>query len=346
MAPPRQSIIQGQGWQACPYRRQFRQPLRNARQSWAFREGYILRAEWPDGKVTYSEIAPLPGFGGESRSAVEDFLHDRRSTHPSDPHSAPFPRESCPASAFGWAMLADRTEVPDQRVWSAALLPAGQPAISALADSLAAGFRVVKWKVGVLPAEQEIPIWHQLLSLADGRVRFRLDPNQSWDLPTFRSWEKILTGCPVLDFVEEPFPEGREEDERLLDLARQGNLPFALDERLLDPISRKAWLRHPWPGYWVVKASLWGDPAVWGDILLDRIPPSSVILSSSLESPVGLSLLDRLARQIPEDTVHGLGTGSLFTDSAGDAENGPLRPSPVVSEAAAARFWKEAVASC
>ena len=44
------------------YKRNFKNPLRTSHGLWKTREGIIIRLENTEGKISYSEIAPIPFF--------------------------------------------------------------------------------------------------------------------------------------------------------------------------------------------------------------------------------------------------------------------------------------------
>ncbi|TVP79254.1 MAG: o-succinylbenzoate synthase [Puniceicoccaceae bacterium] len=283
-----------------PYARRFCEPLRTARGSWALRKGFLLRVE-REGGYGYGEVAPLPEFGSETVSSAEAFLE---ALEASPDLAVP---DDLPCCAF--ALSAARLPRPSLRSYSVSgLLSAGAEALGQSAQKLAAGYRSLKWKIGVAPIEEELRIAERLLKSLDGGVRVRFDANGSLSTAQLESWLAVLGQFPgQVDYLEQPLPCGEEAVmQRYLEAS---GVEIALDESLNGPDGQRWMAPGAWSGPLVIKAPLMGDVVK----LAERLEPVArqVVLSSVFETGVGLEnslrIADSLAavhRPIGFDTMH------------------------------------------
>lgn len=313
------------------YRRPFATPLQTAWGKWTVREGFILRVgDSRSGAASFGEVAPLPSFGSESAEAALKALKNIGGEVPMAGLRAMLPTLP-PATAFGvWSALDGLSPSGDSphkggthrpgTARTAALLPLDEDTPEAVGRLRESGKRVFKLKLGLAGNDHEWARLQKVFLALKPDERIRLDPNRSWNPGDWDFWKPRLNGLSErLDFVEEPFPAGMPPAE-LAALASASPVPFALDESLsAGNIGR--WTGLDWPGFWIVKPSLLGDPAAWLSLLSSYKP--RVILSSAVETGIGLSNLVRLAARFPE-TVHGLGVQSFFRDDWGVAECGEM----------------------
>lgn len=298
-----------------PYRRKFAKPLRAAWGFWEMREGIILKLTEPvSGQSGFGEIAPLEDFGTESLEialrhvfAMEKLLELRE-------------LESCvaeapPATAFALrsAISCLKSGMLDPQKVSTSVLEEIGSIESALDDHRANEINVFKLKVGIRPADQEQAQINAILTKLRPYELLRLDPNQSWDLETWKSWTRLLTQAQdQIQFIEEPFNPTIINQEELIVIAKDSPVPLALDES----ISREGinhWIEAAWTGFWIIKPSLQGDPESWMSLLGDS---DRVILSSAFETAIGTSSILTLAQKLPAN-AHGLGTYAWFDDRIG-----------------------------
>ena len=282
------------------YRRPLAQPLRNARHTWTHREGYLLREISPKGEASYAEACPLPFFGLEE-PPLEPFLEDWKRERSVD---------GPPSLRFALACLQGLVSQGSGPVASSALLPAGEAALEELPGLLAKGFRTFKWKVGVLSAPQEQELLQRLMEMGSGDAVFRLDANGHWGLSGLKAWEGFLGRHPV-EYVEEP--GGIDTPDAKGGVAVDYPVPLALDESLLGE-KWKQWWNARWNGFWVIKPSLWGDPAEWWSTLGGEGVREKVIFSSALETVIGWGHIVTLAARLNNGRAHGLGIGSFFSE--------------------------------
>jgi len=316
------------------YQRPFARPLKTARGSWKVRKGLLIRLENSDtGQIGFGETAPLTDFGSESLKQARAFLlamPERLSHEDLSPLIARAPA----ATAFALASARDALmapESPPQVVRTAALLAREDP----LEPLRRQGIRRFKIKLGLALPNAEWDLVENLVLRLQGDEKLRLDPNRAWSEEAWAFWKPRLNGIAArVEFVEEPFPLDRLSPPKALETAARAPVPLALDESL-HPETLARWADSQWPGFFVLKPSLCADPASW----LSRFTPFAerVILSSALESGIGLSAVARLAAHFPL-TDHGLGIDAFFNDPFGlPRENGRLRP---LNSAEQESIWK------
>lgn len=167
------------------------------------------------------------------------------------------------------------------------------------------GFAVGKIKVGVGTPDDERRALADVIERTRGRLRVRLDANRAWPEEDARRFLESLVGQPI-DGVEEPL-----DDPTPAALARlQTDLPFPLaaDESLpvlgVDALLDVGAVRRL-----VVKpARLGGIRATL--VLAEKARAAGVelVLTSVVDSAVGVTAAAHLAAALPVDAIHGLGT--------------------------------------
>jgi O-succinylbenzoate synthase len=342
-----------------PYSLPFRVPVRTAHGAWPVREGVIVRLEGPDGRVGWGEAAPVPGFGTETADQDQAVLRSLGGRIEAEPWEGvrmlPFCLRHALASAV--AELAGSSRPPPTAPLPvAALLPAGRPALAALAPRAEAGFRTFKWKVGMAPVADELGLLDDLCALLPAGARLRLDANGAWDRRTAERWLERCAERPV-EFVEQPAfakpaagrPSDPRTDDLLLGLAGDFPTPLALDESLAGDGDVERWLGAGWPGVFVVKPALHGDLAgTLASLTRARAP---VVFSSALETAIGARTALRVAfawegarsatepKSAAKPRALGFGVTPLFADARFD---GPAAM-PFLAREDAERLDPEAV---
>jgi len=319
----------------------FRAPVRTAHGPWAVREGLIVRVSDATGAVGYGEIAPVPWFGTETVDEAAAALQALAGRVDETQIAALPVGLSCSRHGLraALAVVGQRGELappadanmPGQRpglqlgapnpaalqLPVAALLPAGREALAAVAAKAELGFRVFKWKVGVGDNDEELGLLDDLLARLPGGARLRLDANGAWDRRRAGRWLDRCAERPI-EFVEQPVaPTARGADDLLLGLAGDFPTPLALDESLVHDGDVQRWLALGWPGIFIVKPSLLGDPAAVSALLAQA--RAGVVFSSALETAVGAQAALRLAFAWPgERRALGFGVYPLFADARFD----------------------------
>lgn len=289
-----------------PYRLPFRAPLRTAHGMWAEREGWWIRRETAEGDVSWGEVAPIPGFGGRGMSGCGEDLAALGAQPSPDVISELCERGGEVAFGVGatyWDWRAAVEGGPDY-LPVAGLLPAGQAVFAAVDLRLEMGFRTFKCKVGVADPKDEMVMLDDMLAKLPERSRVRLDANGAWDRRTAERWLSLCADRAMIEYVEQPV--AAENTDLLLGLAGDFPVTLALDESVSGREDFERWRDLGWPGVYVIKPILWGDPA---DVVATlKRSGADVVISSGLETVVGARTVLAIAFALGEGT-RALGTG-------------------------------------
>lgn len=306
------------------YRLPLRTTVRTAHGVWREREGVIVRLADASGAIAYGEAAPIPWFGTETVDAVDAAcrtIGDKLSAE----NVAALPAAlGCLRHALNSA-LADLTpgsgpaNEADGSAFLpvAALLPAGRAVLGDVQPKIDAGFRTFKWKVGVGDVADELGLLDDLCAQLPEGAKLRLDANGAWDRRQAERWLERCAKRPV-EFVEQPIAaDARGAVDLLQGLAADFPVPLALDESLVGESDLVQWIGSGWPGVYVVKLALLGDPTA----ALARLAAAqaSVVFSSALETAVGArtALIHAFAWPGARRAL-GFGVWPLFADARFD----------------------------
>lgn len=298
------------------YQRRFCRPLRTARGEWAIRQGLILRVE-EAGQIGFGEVAPLPEFGTETIFDAAEFLEELVLKPELEvPNNLP-----CCRFGLSAAHIAPINASKDYEI--SALLPAGSAGQCVAAEKIKAGYRSLKWKIGVAPiAKEQVEVVRLLESLPKA-VTLRLDANASLSVEGLDSWMKLLSKyLEQIDYLEQPLAVGQEAN--MAERMANSGIPIALDESLNGTGSAQ-WLEvGAWSGPLVIKAPLMGDVHV----LAEKLKPlaEQVVFSSVFETGIGLQNTLSLADLV---TCGGRPIGYDTLDAFDDVLT-PLKSSPCI----------------
>ena len=286
------------------YRVPFCASVRWGRHAHAYREGLIIRQQFPDGITALGEVAPLPGFSQESLEEAQDALlagqegSDARS--PRLPASAIFGRETAQilwkSRALGdWGLRRSTFDVCALLAGSAASLLAGARA------ARAEGYRAVKLKVGRQTLDAEVRLVCAVRSIVGPDVHIRLDANRAWPYDDARAFAMRIREQNVA-FVEEPLADPR----ALPALSR--HMPVALDETLAE-LSLGDLPAHGYAEAIVIKPTILGGISIavaWAEqaATLGMTP----VISAAYETGIGMLGLLYAAGQVRAAAPIGLDT--------------------------------------
>lgn len=285
--------------------RGFRIPLRTAAGTWRERESLVIRLEEEDGRVGFGEVAPVPGFPGESLEEADAFLSSWK-PGAEIPAELPLCRTAlgCARSDL-WrgdygGRVVKTARLIDLRAASAGEEP-GEPLLPG---------SVCKVKVGVREfAEEREEVAAFLKRLpADGRLR--LDANGGLTEGRACEWLAWLSGEAAFEFLEQPLLASNEAG--LARLNEKWGERLALDESVADVREARRWRERGWLGTFVMKPSLCGDWRELEGFLADE--PERCVVSAAFESPFGFEAVLRLAAET--ETVAGLGVFDWFDEGA------------------------------
>ncbi|POY60740.1 o-succinylbenzoate synthase [Pectobacterium versatile] len=270
------------------------------------RDGLIVRLQ--DGeRLGWGEIAPLPEFSVETLAEAESAaLEQLQSLAAGQAFSDDLP----PSVAFGLSCAQAELEqrLPQAADYRKAPLCSGDP--DELFEMLQAmpGEKVAKIKVGLYEAVRDGMIVNVLLeALPD--LKLRLDANRSWTRAKADGFARYVAPSlrSRIAFLEEPCKTREESRE----FARETGINIAWDESVREADFRVE--AEPGVSAIVIKPTLVGSLARCQQLVQETHQAGlTAVISSSIESSLGLTQLARLAHWLTPDTVPGLDTLDLM----------------------------------
>jgi len=258
------------------------------------RSGVLIRGTGPDGRDAWGEYSPFPDYTPERASRWwEAAMEAARGDWPASV------RDSVPVNSI----------VPE--------LPAGRAAQLATAG----GCTTAKVKVAGTVSLRDDARRVEAVAVALGpQGRVRVDANGAWDVDTAAKALVELDaaaragGGAGLEYVEQPC---RTVDE-LVELRRRTDVLIAADESVRIPGDADEVMRRGAADILILKVAPMGGVASCLRVVEEYDVP--VVVSSAMESSVGLAAGVALARALPElPYACGLGTGELLaTDTVRD----------------------------
>ncbi|VEB96177.1 o-succinylbenzoate synthase [Cedecea lapagei] len=271
-----------------------------------FREGLLVRLTQGE-RSGWGEISPLPGFSRETLEEaqaqtecwLEQWLADE---------AAPLPEPSSVAFGLSCALAEADGTLPQAADYRAAPLCTGDPDELILALSAMAGEKVAKVKVGLYEAVRDGMVVNLLLE-AVPELHLRLDANRSWTPLKAQQFAKYVNPDyrPRIDFIEEPCKTREQSRE----FSRETGIAIAWDESLRE--RDFTFVAEPGVSAVVIKPTLTGSlDKVREQVATAHRLGLKAVISSSIESSLGLTQLARIAAWLTPGTLPGLDTLSLM----------------------------------
>lgn len=275
------------------------------------RQGLLVQIKCKD-KEGWGEIAPLPEFSHETLEQAKqqaiDWLKNwdnARRNNQKLSFDGLFP-----SVAFGLscALAELSNKLQQQGNFQTVPLCYGDPDELYSALEQMPGEKVAKIKVGLYEANRDGLIADMLLeAIAD--LKLRLDANRSWSLEKAAQFAKYVKPehRSRIQFLEEPCRTPAETRQ----FANQYQIPFAWDETLRDP----DFCLQPEPqlAAIVIKPTLIGSLEKCVELIKQAHKFGlKAVISSSIESSLGLTQLARIAQQYTPDMLPGLDTLNLM----------------------------------
>lgn len=270
------------------------------------RDGLLLHLR-EEGREGSGEISPLPGFSHESLDDAQAALTAWAAAWQGgeDPTFS-----ALPSVAFGTscALAELRGELPAAGNYRAAQLCTGDPDELIVALAAVSGEKVAKVKVGLYEAVRDGMVVNLLLE-AIPDLQLRLDANRAWTPLKAQQFAKYVKPehRSRIAFLEEPCKT--RDDSRAF--ARETGIAIAWDESLREAdfqFSAEAGLRAV-----VIKPTLTGTlDKVRAQVASAQALGLTAVISSSIESSLGLTQLARIAAWLTPQTLPGLDTLDLM----------------------------------
>ncbi|MEY4216917.1 MAG: hypothetical protein RLZZ68_1373 [Bacteroidota bacterium] len=184
-------------------------------------------------------------------------------------------------------------------------------------QKLAAGFKVLKFKIAALDWQEEWSFLHQIRQRFPAHdLTIRVDANGGFNPQNVHS---KLTQLATLDVHSIEQPVAPEHQHTLAELAQLNLVPVALDESLITCFtseSKRRLLSAIRPQYIILKPSLHGGfSGVQEWISIAEELGIAWWMTSALESNIGLKAIAQFAANFSLKIPQGLGTGGLFTQN-------------------------------
>ena len=255
----------------------------------------------------WGEISPLPGFSRETLDEAQSALLAWADAWRQG-SDAPLP--DVPSVAFGisCALAEVNDALPLAADYRAAPLCTGDPDDLVLKLAAMPGEKVAKVKVGLYEAVRDGMVVNLLLE-AVPELTLRLDANRAWTPLKAQQFAKYVNpdNRSRIAFLEEPCKT--RDDSRAF--ARETGIAIAWDESLREADFRFA--AEPGVRAVVIKPTLTGSLArVKEQVDAAHALGLTAVISSSLESSLGLTQLARIAAWLTPQTMPGLDTLNLM----------------------------------
>ncbi|HBC7433490.1 o-succinylbenzoate synthase [Enterobacter bugandensis] len=270
------------------------------------RDGFFVHLQQGE-REGWGEISPLPGFSLESLDEAQSALLTwvkawREGANPALPDAR--------SAAFGISCALAELDgsLPEEANYRAAPLCTGDP--DELFALLAAmpGEKVAKIKVGLYEAVRDGMVANLLLE-AIPDLHLRLDANRAWTPLKALQFAKYVNPAyrSRIAFLEEPCKT--RDDSRAF--ARETGIAIAWDESLREDDFE--FVAEPGVSAVVIKPTLTGSLAkVREQVSAAHALGLTAVISSSIESSLGLTQLALIAAWLTPDTVPGLDTLNLM----------------------------------
>ncbi len=312
-----------------PFTSKLLTPLITTKGVFSKKEGFIISMTDEDGKTFFGEAAPLPLFSEETIGEVEtglkvalekilnkSILIDRKSIEDilngDISNSVRFAVESI-FIQFAFKKK-NETNIFDGLTFNDFVkvnaVASGDNLAKTIETLEREGFDTIKIKVGTKDFDEELRIIQSIDEISKGKFQLRLDANGKWTLEEAREYLSQLGGFNI-QYIEEPV-NGM---NALLELTESSPIPIAIDESLSNYNDAFELLENKNLKYFVIK------PARFGGLikLFDFIKAANkankfVVISSSLETPVGKGVLALAAAAVSHNLAHGLGIFSKIDE--------------------------------
>lgn len=265
------------------------------------RNGLLVRIA-EGGQQGWGEIAPLPGFSQETLADA----HRETLAWLTAWCAGECPAESClPSVAFGLSCALAELDgtLPETGNFQSALLCSGDPdelflRLHPLKEPLA------KMKVGLYEPVRDGIMVNLLLEALPG-LTLRLDANRSWTLEKALNFARYVNADlrPRIAFLEEPCRSPLDS----LRFSAETDIALGWDES-----TREAGftpMTEPGVRAIIIKPMLTGSLVKVHELVaLAHAAGLTAVISSSLESSLGLTQLARIAQWLTPDAVPGLDT--------------------------------------
>ncbi len=190
-----------------------------------------------------------------------------------------------------------------------ALITVASPekAVAAAVAAAGQGFSSLKLKIGT---ENDEALVGAVRAALGPDVKLRLDPNMAWDPAAAIEAINRLSRYNI-EYIEQPVPA--DSIEGLAAVRRAVTVPLAADESLTSLDDFRRLLAAAAADFFILKPARLGGLRVSLAIAEQaKAAGKTAVVTTSLESSVGIAACAHLASAVDTDVAHGLGTAALF----------------------------------
>ncbi|MEB3227516.1 MAG: o-succinylbenzoate synthase [Synechocystis sp.] len=284
-----------------PYQFPLAFPLTTAHGHWTHREGITINLTDENGNTSQGEIAPLPWFGTENLDQATEFCQQLNGFITPDQIDNIPDRLPCCQFAFGsaaWGFSSPNNSPLDLNYCQ--LLPTGEAVFDYLDCVPSLPCQTLKWKIGVQNFDIEQQLLLNLWEKLPPQTRLRLDANGGLTEIEAQQWLTLLdrqqenaSKLIQIEYLEQPLTP--HHLNTLFTLAQTYQTAIALDESVASFKQLQHLYDQQWPGIYVLKAAIMGDPRQLSHWLSTH--PIKAIFSSVFETAIGRQQVLQLAQQ-------------------------------------------------
>ena len=308
-----------------PYSLTMSKPFITSKEAFNKRDGYIIKII-SDEYVGFGDVSPLPNFSSES---IKDTIYGielfKKAVQDANEISKyefiemiKIYLDNLPSAQFGINssfvdLLSKKNELPFAKYlnknYSNIIYTNGLEHIHNPEDN----FPIIKVKVGFRNLFDELENLEYLTKNFGEKIKFRLDANEQFDLPRAIRYCKEMERFNI-DYIEQPLPKYNYED--LYELSLHTKIKIAVDESVTDINSVHKIIDNQAAEIIIVKPMLTGSIRNIQNIFdLARDNNIRIIITSTLESNIGVTTCMHLASAFNVKEPCGLSTGKLYNDN-------------------------------
>ncbi|MCO6498595.1 MAG: o-succinylbenzoate synthase [Chitinophagaceae bacterium] len=309
----------------------FKEPGTTSRGTFRDKETYIITIE-DEGERAYGECNLFRGLSYDDSPQYEEKLDEICKKLPSEPETILDDLEEWPSIRFGvQTVLKDWQNGSRQIIFENAFVNRGfsipangliwmgskEEMQSRILEKMSGGFSNIKLKIGAIDFEKELELL-RLIRENDlgGNITIRLDANGAFTPRSALEKLKRLAEFNI-EYLEQPIRQGQwQEMARIIE---DSPVPIALDEELIgiNTLSEKKRLMDTLhPQLLILKPALAGGFTScdeWRQLTADQ--SGECVVTSALESNIGLNAIAQYTATLSPKRSQGLGTGRLFTNN-------------------------------
>jgi len=311
-----------------PYSISFKRPFVTSRGAIKERKGLLIKITRDDGKSGVGDIAPLTDFNTETLNEAYLQAESVARQINGSIFSADWRElfQALPVSLFSSvrfgfeAGLLDLLGVSTATPCAAILSPHCSfriPVNGLLPFMESESFDTYKLKIGSRSVKEELELVDKASLELPPSAKLRLDCNQAYSFEEAKRLVLELEGRQEIEYIEEPLKAPSLES--LFQLAKMST-QVALDESLVEQEILSAVISGELQVTPVIKPTVLGGISRTIDLFESlQHQGRSGVITSTLESIVGVTACAHLAAAVPNKLACGLSTGLLFTRDLGES---------------------------